>query len=661
MHSLTLLLPWTATLPAGALIKAIGAPSVPPGGWTSATFAKDGERLVKAIYRAFKATTRQVQPTVQRMAQGLFRGQMEEMFALWAGAPRFRAAQDDLDATASLMMAALEKVIAESQDDAIKSLIPPVQAVVEEAYSKVGIMLGGHGRVDWTHHTDKISKDIARRITRLDDTTRAYVRDQITKGIAERLTVTELTKRLREKMPQWSANRAFTVARTETTNAWTAGSVASFQECKTLTHVSVIGCEAREPRSPQYRGESTCNIQDVPVQDANLLEFHPNHTGCMVPSQFQAVAVTRADLVTDPEAEAAPNPDAHLTDEQRNALRKLDLITNSRGNVDLTANGGFREWVMDAIDIDAKEIASYGYTATLPIDRCLVKLGNEAVNTDTVRAFIRDPKLANTAAHRAAKTHLPVIAKDKDNGYYIVDGHARLLAARLRGEKDVKVTLVSTFKVKGERVNKAVLDQLKGQPEMKAAWNSIPASLRYHAHPDLKITLQSKPGSHYNYHNRELVIGTDWGCRDLMLIHEFGHHFHFELDLCKHFKMANEPAEVFKKVQQRVKNKLKTSTFYSAVVNDIKNTPGFESFNDNNERQRYDMTAYTDTAAAASEGAFGFGHSKNYWKTSTYAGPMEFMAHVMEATSGQFPILDHFLPRLKRYGAKLVKRYNAWL
>ena len=54
-----------------------------------------------------------------------------------------------------------------------------------------------------------------------------------------------------------------------------------------ITHVSVIGCEAREPGSPQYRGESTCNIQDVPINDADKLEFHPNHTGTIVPSRFR--------------------------------------------------------------------------------------------------------------------------------------------------------------------------------------------------------------------------------------------------------------------------------------------------------------------------------------------------------------------------------------
>ena len=48
-----------------------------------------------------------------------------------------------------------------------------------------------------------------------------------------------------------------------------------------------IGCEAREAGSPTYRGESTCNIEDVPVSDADKLRFHPNHTGTMVPSKFR--------------------------------------------------------------------------------------------------------------------------------------------------------------------------------------------------------------------------------------------------------------------------------------------------------------------------------------------------------------------------------------
>ena len=92
---------------------------------------------------------------------------------------------------------------------------------------------------------------------------------------------------LDEALPAFNASRINTIARTETNNAWTRGSVASFQESTTLSHVSVIGCEAREPNSPQYRGESTCNVQDVPVEDAGLLDFHPNHTGTIVPSRFR--------------------------------------------------------------------------------------------------------------------------------------------------------------------------------------------------------------------------------------------------------------------------------------------------------------------------------------------------------------------------------------
>jgi hypothetical protein len=54
----------------------------------------------------------------------------------------------------------------------------------------------------------------------------------------------------------------------------------------TILTVSVVGCQMREPKGPVFHGESTCNIEEVSVYDMDLLEFHPNHTGTIVPAEF---------------------------------------------------------------------------------------------------------------------------------------------------------------------------------------------------------------------------------------------------------------------------------------------------------------------------------------------------------------------------------------
>jgi hypothetical protein len=126
----------------------------------------------------------------------------------------------------------------------------------------------------------------------------------IRSSIADGHTVAETAKVLEERMPKIAAARIRTIARTETMMAWTEGSIASLQQSGVVTHVSVIGCESREegswgrPSFQQfmYRGEGTCNIQDVPIADAHLLNFHPNHTGSVVPSRFKEADGTDTDL-----------------------------------------------------------------------------------------------------------------------------------------------------------------------------------------------------------------------------------------------------------------------------------------------------------------------------------------------------------------------------
>ena len=83
-----------------------------------------------------------------------------------------------------------------------------------------------------------------------------------------------------------SASRLNTFGRTEAYRAVDEGLKQAVKISQSLTHMSVVGCRAVEPNIPTYRGEPTCNIENVPIQDVDSVQFHVNHTGAWFPSRF---------------------------------------------------------------------------------------------------------------------------------------------------------------------------------------------------------------------------------------------------------------------------------------------------------------------------------------------------------------------------------------
>jgi len=146
---------------------------------------------------------------------------------------------------------------------------------------------------------------VASRITNMTQTTRNQFRSTLVRAIQDGETVAGTAKIMRERFPQMSRNRISTIARTELGQAADEGRKQGLKDNGAVTHVSVIGCEAREANSPTYRGESTCNVEDVPIEDIEELEFHPNHTGTIVPSRFKG----------DKEVEGEVDPMLALEDE----------------------------------------------------------------------------------------------------------------------------------------------------------------------------------------------------------------------------------------------------------------------------------------------------------------------------------------------------------
>lgn len=96
--------------------------------------------------------------------------------------------------------------------------------------------------------------------------------------------VTAVTRSISERVA--SNSRLTTIARTDGGRAVDEGIKEAFDKSEIVTHCSVVGCMAIEPRIPTYNGVPTCNITNVPVEDVDIVEFHINHTGLWIPSKI---------------------------------------------------------------------------------------------------------------------------------------------------------------------------------------------------------------------------------------------------------------------------------------------------------------------------------------------------------------------------------------
>ena len=125
------------------------------------------------------------------------------------------------------------------------------------------------------------------KVTRISETTRKRMRKFFKENIEGKATVGQMITKMREEFKKIEKSRVPTIVRNELAMAANEAQILSFKNTKTLTHCSVIGCQAVEENSPKYKGFPTCNLQNVPVADLEQVEFHINHTGSWVPSGFR--------------------------------------------------------------------------------------------------------------------------------------------------------------------------------------------------------------------------------------------------------------------------------------------------------------------------------------------------------------------------------------
>ncbi len=277
---------------------------IPPGGWHAHSFAVHGAAMVKATHRAAQITQRRAIPVVARAAVKIFDRQLEKVISIMERHHGRRSVKVGFELNppsfvdvafpndGALWLEALQEVFSETGNAALTAeLMPPIQSVMAQGYSKTNLLLGQEAAADVKAMVARRSQAIAQKITKINETTRKEFVRVISESVDSGATVYETVKALRAELPQINASRQLTIARTELSNAWTQGSATAYKESDTLAAVSVIGCQDREgPPSPQWKGESTCNYEDLPVTDLDAfldVGFHPNHTGVLTPSRFK--------------------------------------------------------------------------------------------------------------------------------------------------------------------------------------------------------------------------------------------------------------------------------------------------------------------------------------------------------------------------------------
>lgn len=198
-----------------------------------------------------------------------------------------KAIEVNLGANEAIWKQAIEEVLGTNANvELITNYTPEVQSLAAKANARTSIFLGETPPANTALTILRRAQDMARKVTRINETTRSQLVRVVERSIAEGQTVGETLQAVRSSIPQIASSRVPTIVRTEVGNAIDHGTKQAIKDSKTVATVDVIGCTAVEPNIPTFDGRPTCNITGVPAHRVDELEFHPNHTGAIVPGSF---------------------------------------------------------------------------------------------------------------------------------------------------------------------------------------------------------------------------------------------------------------------------------------------------------------------------------------------------------------------------------------
>jgi len=190
-------------------------------------------------------------------------------------------------ANESLWREAIEQVLGPNTSiELMGQYVPAIQSIAAKANSRTSLLIGEDVHPQAANNIHKRAYNLARQVMKINETTRKQLERRVVSAVADGSTIKQTVDSIRDAIPEISAARVPTIARTEVGRAIDEGTKQAILDSSSVTLVDVVGCQAVEPNCPEFDGRPTCNITGVPADRVDELEFHPNHTGCIIPSGF---------------------------------------------------------------------------------------------------------------------------------------------------------------------------------------------------------------------------------------------------------------------------------------------------------------------------------------------------------------------------------------
>ncbi|CAK0774019.1 hypothetical protein CCP3SC15_4920001 [Gammaproteobacteria bacterium] len=281
---------------------------IPNGGWSSEDFKANGVPLIKAFNRVASIVRAKIGSAIAQKTRTHIASFADRVCAAvgdWktGGKAKPAGAYGGPSGEASNLKVEFDRAINEVYmgiSKEFRDLIEKdVRSGVGQGYSKSNLLLGKKDRKKDLKKLDKKAKRILKASDTVTETTKNEMHAFVEKMQDEGYTKKEAVSIFRQKMHERAQRRSLLSGRCVSTRCWHDGSFLAMAKAG-VRSVDVIGCMSREQdrwEQPSFQPymfdadgrepEGTCNIKRVPIEFADELEWHPNHTGTAVPSSFR--------------------------------------------------------------------------------------------------------------------------------------------------------------------------------------------------------------------------------------------------------------------------------------------------------------------------------------------------------------------------------------
>lgn len=268
---------------------------VPEGGWTNENFVGEAKLKLRqdmlyvhrsAVLRMMRKLPKELEKLMTDQIERILL-KIERAYTSLYGVPLKAQVNFDVPSHAPMWAAAIEEEFASAGHPVAVIMAPAIQSVAQDVHEKVCILLGSKPTKQQMQALNVRTRSLAKKVTGISGTTRNRLQEVVADALRNNMTVFETIEAVRDKIPAIVDNRIATIVRTEMGRASDEAIKNAMVWGGTVTHFDVIGCQRVEPpRVANLFGVPTCNITGVPIQYESTIEFHINHTGCIVAAMF---------------------------------------------------------------------------------------------------------------------------------------------------------------------------------------------------------------------------------------------------------------------------------------------------------------------------------------------------------------------------------------